>query len=192
MAALFSGAETFQVLEKLSSILRAQNLPFFVGGSVASSLRGEFRATNDIDVICFITAAILEPFIAALQSDFFSDGEYIQASVTAGRSFNIIEKQTCLKIDFFTKTGSFEQEELKRATPVVLPGMEIAIPVASAEDIILSKLVWFRKGGETSENQWKDVLGVVRIHKMLLDREYLRDWAKFLGVSDLLERIELV
>jgi hypothetical protein len=60
--------------------------------------------------------------------------------------------------------------------------------VTSPEDIILAKLEWYRMGGEVSERQWRDVLGVLKTRQGELDLSYLGKWAKELGVSDLLER----
>jgi hypothetical protein len=59
--------------------------------------------------------------------------------------------------------------------------------VASPEDTILAKLEWVRRGGETSERQWWDVVGVLRVTAGA-DRDYLGKWASALGVADLLER----
>jgi hypothetical protein len=56
---------------------------------------------------------------------------------------------------------------------------------ASAEDTILAKLVWYRSGGEVSERQWRDVLGVIRATDDQLDRNYVRRWAEALDVLDL-------
>ena len=60
--------------------------------------------------------------------------------------------------------------------------------VASPEDNILAKLVWFRKGGEVSDRQWQDIVNVLRIQGDRLDLSYLREWAARLGVTDLLKR----
>jgi hypothetical protein len=58
----------------------------------------------------------------------------------------------------------------------------------SPEDIILLKLEWFRIGGEMSERQWNDVLGVFEIQGSRLDQTYLDHWAPVIGVADLLAR----
>jgi len=59
--------------------------------------------------------------------------------------------------------------------------------VASPEDTVLAKLEWFRLGGETSERQWWDIVGVLKVTEDA-DRTYLSRWAASLGVADLLER----
>jgi hypothetical protein len=61
--------------------------------------------------------------------------------------------------------------------------------VATAEDTILRKLEWYRAGGETSERQWNDLRGVLKVSGPHLDLVYLRHWAPFLKVDDLLERL---
>ena len=60
--------------------------------------------------------------------------------------------------------------------------------LSSAEDIILSKLRWYQEGGGVSEQQWKDVLGVLKVQADKLDLEYLKNWASRLNLSDLLNR----
>jgi hypothetical protein len=60
--------------------------------------------------------------------------------------------------------------------------------VASAEDTILAKLEWFRSGGEVSDRQWADIVGVLRAVGRFLDSAYLEQWALALSVADILAR----
>ena len=78
----------------------------------------------------------------------------------------------------------------RRIARTSITGLEyIEFPVSSAEDTILAKLVWFRKGGEVSDRQWHDLLGIAKVQSGRLDREYLATWAAQLGVEDLLSRL---
>ena len=64
-----------------------------------------------------------------------------------------------------------------------------SVKVASACDVLLSKLRWYRLGGEVSDRQWRDVLGVARAQAGRLELEYLRRWSREQGTLDLLERV---
>ena len=94
------------------------------------------------------------------------------------------------KVDVFVSEGrAFDRQEVANVQLEFLdedPGAR-RFPIASAEDTVLAKLEWFRKGGEQSERQWWDILGMLRV-KDNIDREYLETWATSLGVSDLLHR----
>ena len=96
-----------------------------------------------------------------------------------------------MKVDVFvSKQGPFERALFDRLTPEFLDsgGTSIPHPMPRAEDVILLKLDWYRAGGEVSERQWGDVLGVLRVAAGDLDRVYLSQWATQLGLSTLLDR----
>jgi hypothetical protein len=93
-------------------------------------------------------------------------------------------------VDFFVLSGrNFSREEFSRRTlRRVDPHSEFEAYVQTPEDAVLSKLDWYRQGGQISENQWRDVLGMLRQQAGRLDLVYLRKWAGELGLADLLER----
>jgi hypothetical protein len=62
------------------------------------------------------------------------------------------------------------------------------LALSSAEDAVLAKLEWYRMGGEVSERQWNDLLGILKVQGTALDLPYVRHWAADLQVTDLLER----
>jgi hypothetical protein len=95
------------------------------------------------------------------------------------------------KIDIFVSKGRpFDRQAAERARHYAIDEAPDAprFPVASPEDTVLAKLEWFRLGGDTSERQWWDVVGVLRVAADA-DRTYLRHWAASLNVLDLLERV---
>ena len=54
--------------------------------------------------------------------------------------------------------------------------------------MIVNKLEWYEMGGQVSDRQWNDLLGILRRQGAKLDLVYLDRWAAALGVSNLLER----
>jgi hypothetical protein len=132
----------------------------------------------------------IEPFVLSLQDDFFIDKEMIADSIQHNSSFNIIHRDTMFKVDIFIpQSRPFQQSQFARAQRQVFDlETKISANFASAEDTILSKLEWYRMGGESSERQWRDILGILKTREGELDLEYLRKWADELNVADLLER----
>jgi hypothetical protein len=161
-----------------------------IGGSIASSVRGEPRTSLDIDIVVAMTATQVAPLVAALGPEFYADADSILRAVRERSNVNVIHLPTAIKLDLFIVGGSpldERQVARRRRTPVSSDPAH-AFYVSTAEDILLQKLRWFRKGGEVSDRQWRDVLGIIVVQGRALDFEYLRVGASDLGVSDLLDR----
>ena len=170
--------------------LEQLRVPYVVGGSFASSLHGEPRSTNDVDVVADLDEAAASLFIASLGDAFYGDAAAATDAVRAGGSFNVVHIASAVKVDIFVAaTDPFDQERLRRRERVTVNthDTQAALYVDTAEDVILRKLEWYRRGGETSERQWRDILAVLRVQRAL-DDVHLRTWALRLGVADLLVR----
>jgi hypothetical protein len=103
-------------------------------------------------------------------------------------SFNIVHLATMFKVDLFTSDRSeLVQEEMRRRELVELGEPPKRVWVCSAEDIVIQKLDWFRKGDRVSERQWNDLIGVLKVQRERLDLAYIRRWASTLGLSALAE-----
>ena len=171
-------------------VLETLHVPYLIGGSLASAVYGVTRATMDADLVADLRPEHVEPLAAALSGAFYLDLETMHHAVRQRSSFNVIHLATMFKVDVFVSKGRpFDRVQIERRTSQVLATEpERTAYVASAEDTILAKLEWFRKGGEVSERQWQDVLNVLKVQHGRLDEGYLAGWASQLGVADLLER----
>jgi hypothetical protein len=168
-------------------ILRVLGVRHFVGGSIASSAHGVPRASIDADVVAELGPRHAAPFAAALRDAYYLSEERVRDAVSRRGSFNVIHLETMVKVDVFvSRDRPFDRRAFDRARPAS-PAVGSEIPVSSAEDTILAKLEWFRRGGEVSARQWGDVIGVLRAHTAL-DEAYLQRGAAELGVGDLLAR----
>lgn len=166
-------------------------IPYYIGGSVASSAYGIARATMDVDCIAMIDVEHAAAFVSLLGKGYYADQEMILNAIKSQSSFNLIHLATMLKIDvFIPKNKAYDKEALNRRRLDTLDGSATGSQAyfASAEDVVLSKLSWFHKGGRNSQKQWADILGVLEVQKNQLNISYLNLWANTLEVLDLLER----
>jgi hypothetical protein len=172
--------------------LERMGVRHYVCGSLASSLHGEPRATNDADLVAELSPDDCERLQRELGARFYVDPDDFKAAVASERSFNLIDEVELAKVDVFCVRGTgYQAAALARAVRLELehddPFTQVA--VASAEDTVISKLRWYRLGAESSDRQWRDLQGVVAAQAGRLDLEYLKLWCAQLGVTDLLERL---
>jgi hypothetical protein len=182
--------EPVEVARLVTQTFERLGIKYAVVGSLASSLYGMPRSTQDVDIVAAIKKSHVYPLAEVLKNDFYIDVDMIQDAVNNHSSFNLIHLDTMLKVDIFPLGSSpIERKELKRAEPYCVSGKsDIEFFVAQPEDILLQKLKWYRQGGEISDQQWKDVLGILEVQEGKLDVQYLEDTARELGIRDLLLR----
>ena len=182
------------VLAALSPVARALTflgVRYYVGGSLASSVRGVPRSSLDVDLAAELLPPHVAPLVAALGREFYVSGDRVREAVESRRSFNAIHLASMMKVDVFvSKQRAYERALFDRLKPEFLDsgGTSVPYPVPRAEDVVLLKLDWFRAGGEVSERQWSDVLGVLKVSGAEIDRAYLDRWAAELGLADLVVR----
>ncbi len=184
-------SEFERAIDEVIGILEAHAIPYHIGGSVASSLHGLFRTTAAIDIVADIRPEQAQSLAERFQTIGYADEDMIAEAIRHRSSFNVIHDATGIKIDvFLLKRIPYDLQAFQRADPLVISESEDANAyfVAAPEDTILSKLRWYRMGGEQSERQWLDILGVLKVQQQALDYDYLRHWATDLAVLDLLER----
>ena len=163
--------EPIEVTLKVTGVLERLAVPYLIGGSLASTLYGMVRTTQDSDVITEMHREHIQPFVEALQGEFFIDEEMIADAIQRNSSFNIIHRDTTFKVDvFIPRPRPFQRSQLVRAQRQTFNfETEVSANFASPEDTILSKLEWYRMGGEVSERQWRDILGVLKTRAGELD-----------------------
>jgi hypothetical protein len=170
-------------------ILEELGIEYAVGGSVASSVFGEPRASADADIIVGLTEVTLPALVARLEPRFYVSEDAARDAVRRRSSFNAIHFDSTYKIDLFVAAGDLlDREQLARRMRLDLssdPGS--GAYVTAPENLVLRKLDWYRRAGGVSDQQWRDVLGVLKVQAPTIDVAYLRDRAGQVGLSDLLE-----
>jgi hypothetical protein len=169
-----------QVFLAMTAALNQASIPYMVVGSFASNLYGTGRATQDIDVVVSATSGQIQGLLK-----YFPSADYyfsLDAALEACRHksmFNILDMQRGWKIDIiFEKPSAYHQQAFQRRAAAEIEGVPLF--AATAEDTIISKLEWGKRG--ESSRQIEDVAGILTVQEERLDYVYIEKWVHELGL----------
>jgi hypothetical protein len=182
-------ADPIGVLLEVVRILDDLELDYAIGGSIASSVFGEPRASADADLLVALGERDIDELVARLSVGFYVSEEAARDAVRRSSSFNAIHLESTYKIDLFVAGANpLDEEQLLRRVRIDLEPTGPSASVTAPENLVARKLDWYRRGGGVSDRQWRDVLGVIKVQAATLDLSYLRDLAARVGLADLLAR----
>ncbi|HEY7490291.1 MAG TPA: hypothetical protein VIH59_04190 [Candidatus Tectomicrobia bacterium] len=188
-ADMTTNRELWEALLPVVEALVALEVPYYVGGSVASSVTGVARATLAVDLVAALALEQAEPLAATLSQHYYVDAEMIQQAVRRCGSFHVIHLTTMFKIDVFVPEDTpFARANMQRRVALEVPEGGRTLYFCAPEDIVLHKLLWYRAGGGVSDRQWYDLQGVLRLQAPGIDLAYLQQWAAELGITALLRQ----
>lgn len=179
-----------QLLLALVKILNKLKIPYLVTGGIAVLVWGRIRFTADIDIVIELEKTKVQALIEALKllgKSAYIDMDAIREALKHYGEFNFIDGDSGLKVDFWilNETDPFDIMRFKRRIFKSIGAQRIAF--TSPEDLILVKLKWYK--ASISNRQWEDVISIMNISGMNLDRIYLYKWAKRLGVGNLWKKL---
>ena len=178
------------VVADFVDILEQLGIAYTIGGSLASSMYGAVRFTQDADLTVEPFDDKAQKLLKLLEPKYYISRDAMYNALKQQSSFNIIHFETAFKIDVFVrKDTAFEKQLLSRRKLLKLSdALEKSFYVVSPEDIILLKLQWYRNCSFASERQWSDVISVLKVQAEKLDFRYLKKWSGILGINELLEK----
>ena len=182
--------EILSALQPVVSALEKFSVPYYISGSIASSVFGLARATLDIDIVADVKDHHVSLLRQELEKSYYISEEMMKDAIQSKSSFNLIHLETSIKIDVFLIGESpHQQSAIQRRVRDTFEDDDVQTEYyfSSPEDVIISKLKWYESGGKVSERQWHDVIGVMKVQGNSLDTKYLQKWANQLGVYELLK-----
>lgn len=177
-------------LTPVSKAFEELSIPYYIGGSVASSIYGMARATMDIDIVADVKKYHVPRLKEILDEQYYIDEDMILGAIQAASSFNLIHFDTAFKIDVFIYRDEPHQRKAieRKVKDKFDEELDFEYYFSAPEDIIIVKLQWFEQGNRVSERQWFDIIGVIKVQGENLDIRYLKEWSKKLGLYDLLKK----
>lgn len=178
------------LLVKIAAILERLNINYCVTGGIAVSVWGRPRATFDIDVVIEILerqVSLLAKALRKISEITYIDENMAKKAILNYGEFNFIDGKTGFKVDFWVKKDNeLSKLQFKRKEVKIISGQRVYF--ISPEDLILSKLDWYKKSEST--RQLEDIESVLKISGKILDKKYLNSWAKKLGFFEILKSID--
>ncbi len=183
----------FDAAVDAAALFERLGVPYVLAGGVATIVYGEPRSTLDVDFAVHLAAEQALRLPAVAGATFFVQSEAPIEAARAMSMFNMVHTASYMKIDVHVvpRTGIHKMEIERGRWQRLGPGHPDEIRIATPEDIVLQKLRWYADADCTSQKQWRDVLGILKMRGHSLDFEYLATWAPTLGVRDLLDRARI-
>ncbi|MAU00496.1 MAG: hypothetical protein CL608_25415 [Anaerolineaceae bacterium] len=115
-------SETLQVTLLVTDVLDRLEIPYVIGGSVASIFHGMVRTTMDVDIVAELEAKHVESFVPAVQEQFYIDKQTLLQAIERRSSVNLIHLKTMFKVD-------------KRPFPFWIGETAVYLPIQSGNEL---------------------------------------------------------
>jgi hypothetical protein len=174
-------------LVQVVGALEQLGIPYVVVGSFASTYWGRPPTTHDADLVVEIDPQQATQLADLLVGDFYAPAFMIEEAVRKSDQFNVIHLKTGFKVDLWPrKDTEYDRTSFYRHLTGTIFDRDMQI--LSPEDVILSKLRWYR-AAPVQDRQLQDAVDVYAAQAGFLDDQYLDRWAAELGIADLLREI---
>lgn len=177
-----------ETLSAVTDALEQEGVIHAVAGSVASSLYGEPRMTQDVDIVVIAKPDEISRVAARLHPRFYAPSDMLSEAAAAHGLANVVDNATGLKADIsFVPAAGYLADAVRRRKRLQFGATGPEFWLTTAEDVVLMKLLWRRD--TQSSKQWEDALSVVRVRGVTLDWKYLFEQATALSIREELERL---
>ncbi len=170
-------------------VFESLGIRYYLSGSIACSVYGLPRGAQDIDVVADIQAEHVSPLVQHLQGAYTINAQALRDAIAQRNAFSLLHLSSLVKVDVMLPRGTpFDSLVSQRARQLSLIEGYQPLWIASPEDVVLMGLEWYRECGATADDQWNDMLGILKVQAPTLDLTYLHHVAHTLNDSGLLEQ----
>jgi len=174
--------DPLEVAVQLHNLLMSLQVDYYITGGSSAIMYGEPRTTRDIDLVLAIALARIDDLVMELERSGFYIAGLDEVKSGQSKILQVIQMEAIARADLMIAGDlPFDLIQFERKLAIEVWEGQV-LYYASAEDVILNKLLWRVQSG--SEKQWRDVLGILKVQGDLLDFSYLQEWAMSLNVLD--------
>ncbi len=162
-------------------------VPYMLVGSFSSNTYGIPRATQDADFVVQVEAEGVRRIVEQLGPPFRLEPQVTFETITATTRYAVEVTGTAFTIEFFLLSDDpHDKQRFVRRQEVELPGHRAAATMPTAEDVVITKLRWFKSARRAKD--FDDVRGIIAVRGDRLDWNYLHHWSDLHGTRELLEQ----
>jgi len=176
-----------EALKPVIELLNTLKIPYMLVGAIAVNYYSVPRFTHDADLVIQIPPKYIDDLCKTLENRYYTDTEMAKEALVSSGQFNFIHFDTGFKIDFWVlQKDEFSQLQFSRRIQGKAFGQDVSI--ISPEDLILSKLSWFRESD--IQKHFLDAVGVYRMQRETMNIDYLHNHAQELELVGILQELE--
>ena len=177
------------LVEIVARVLRALNelnVPYMLVGSLSSNMYGEPRMTKDADLVVQLGDTPLSALLEKLGPGYQIDRQLGFETVTGTTRYHIRHVEDDFLVELFELTSdAHNQQRFSRRRETTFGGVKTFVP--TAEDVVLQKLRWYKRGKRPKDIQ--DAENVMEVQAGHLDLAYIRKWCEEHGTRELFEEL---
>ncbi|MFB3892933.1 MAG: hypothetical protein ACE15C_13020 [Phycisphaerae bacterium] len=172
------------ILRRVADVMDELQITYMVVGSVASSVYGEPRSTQDVDIVADLRYGDIPRLCEKFpEPEYYMSPEAAGQAIRLGGQFKIICPTTGEKIDVMVvRQDAWGLNQISRRRPVrVLEDRDVYL--AAPEDVIIAKMLYYREG--QSDKHLRDIAGILKVSGDEVDRAYIDRWAEKMGLTEI-------
>ena len=174
-----------QAVAHVINRLEEQSIEYMVVGALSCNLYGVPRASVDADIVVDLRDRSMRVICEGLGDDFKLDPQLMMEMLTGSKRNVLHFIPTGFDIElFYLSDDAHHRERFQRRQRIEIPELGRPASVQTAEDLIIQKLRWARR------KDLDDIVNVIAVSSSKLDWNFIWQWTKQHGTSELLSQLK--
>ena len=165
-----------------------KNVRYLLMGSLASAIYGLPRLARDIDLLIDLHPEQFSSFFEPLAHRYVCVRHTEDQAQQFQPCFSLLHVSCLVKLDVFLPFTTFDVSLFQRGQALPLIEGRAPLWMIAPEDSVLMQLRWYRHCGANADDQWNNVLGVLKVQAPTIDLTYLGQQAEAWQAHDLLRQ----